>query len=502
MKGERREELVTRTVVAVTFLSILLLNQPLYGADCEKAKAYFQQAIKLPEDQPRLLRKELLYKRAIELCPSYAEAHNNLGDTYEKQGMFEEAIAQYKKAVQLKPSFAIAHFGLGDVYVKTNRHDEAIKSYQEGLKYDDKDALTRVRLAKAGAIVEDMRKSGVIKADTIRGMLSTTRGPGDVVSITFGEGLIPFDFDKYNIRPDARPQLNEIGKALKDILGARRDISVIPLAAPLIEIAGHADIRGTDRYNLNLTRRRAESVVEYVVTNFSIPRERLMPKGYGKRVTLCTTDSSEACHALNRRVELVKHPGGRPAGARSVSFRERGSEEIKMDLGFFYQREGEKLVKILEEDSRLRSRSDRYFLFFRPLQDSYVYVIQEDSKSKIALIFPQKGNKRQVVKGTDYWVPSFGKAFTLDETKGEEKLYLIATSWPLESAIDDLSLQEQVRGAIRSLTTRTIKVVRPSNAPQPVSAAELNKKPQRIESLLERVEGEGGWVKVLKFLHE
>jgi len=366
-----------------------------------------------------LIKKEQLYRKAIELCPSYAEAHNNLGHVYEKQGRFEEAIAEYKKATELAPRAPYPYFGLGDIYYKTGRYKEAIKWYNKGLKYAPDDPLTN----KILALIRDIQKGGIIKAETIRGMLSATRGPGEIVSITFGEGLIPFDFDKYDIRPDARPQLNEIGKALEKLFTLSKDISVESKEMPLIEIAGHTDHIGTDEYNMELSRKRAESVIDYLVRNFDIPR-------------------------------------------------------------------------------RLRSRLDKYFIFLRPAQDCYAYILQEDSKGKVDLIFPKKGKSVLAKRGRDYWIPGFGKAYTLDDVRGEEKLYLLATSRPLESEIEGLTLKEQVRGVIKALKSRAIYVVKASSAPDNIQEDELHQNPQKINELLSRIEGEGGWVKVVKFWHE
>lgn len=171
------------------------------GANCKKAEAYFQQASGLPEGLSSLIQKEQIYRKAVELCPSYAEAHNNLGDIYERQGRFGEAIAQYKKAIELKPAAPTPYFGLGDIYYKTNRPRDAIEWYEKGLKYGPDDLRTRERLKLA----RDINKKGVIQAETIRGMLNVTRAPGEIVPITFGEGLIPFDYNKSDIRPDAKP---------------------------------------------------------------------------------------------------------------------------------------------------------------------------------------------------------------------------------------------------------------------------------------------------------
>lgn len=479
-------------MLSVKLLGLSVL--PLYAADCEKAKAYFDEAKGLNHDIPNLIKKEQLYIKTTKLCPSYAEAHNNLGDMYEKTGRFEEAISAYKKAIELMPSAPYPYFGLGDVYYSTNRLKEAIEWYEKGLRHEPSDKLTMERLSLA----KDAQK-GVIKAGTIKAMLSATRGAGEVVSIAFGEGLVPFDFNRHDIRQDAKPQLNEIGSALKDILAGAKENKGIPL----IEIRGHTDARGADEYNLRLSQRRAEAVARHLTDNFKIPKEWLMPKGYGKRMNICTADSSEPCHALNRRVEIVKTAGIKETtrGSSAAAGLSMG-KIVQVEAGFFYQKNGEDLIRIIsDEQTRLRSRLDRYFIYLKPLQDCYIYILQEDSSGKFELVFPSKGKDPKAQKGRDYWVPGFGSAYTLDETKGQEKIHVLASSAPLELQAEGIALNEQARQAVRAVRTRIIKVVKSSNQAEQAQAEDL-KKPERLGQLLEKIEGEGGWVRTIMFWHE
>jgi outer membrane protein OmpA-like peptidoglycan-associated protein len=492
-----------KIISIVIALVILLPFSPLYAENCDKAQKYFRQAQNLGTDLPDLVQKVQLYEKVIELCPSHTEAYYYLGDTYEKQGRSEEAIAQYKRTIELDSSFARAYAGIGDIYFETGRAKEAIHWYEENLKYDPQDTVTKQRLTLA----RENRIIGAVKQETIRKVRSVTRGKGEVIKIIFGSSMIPFDFNKAEIRPDAVSQLNEIGKAFSGESGENKDIAVAGLDdESVIEIAGHTDVRGTDEYNLDLAWRRAESVVDYLVNYCKIPKEKLIAKGYGERAPLCTTGDDEACHALNRRVEILINPGeplSRGLMNSPASFPARENLKIRMELGFFSLKEKKRQVEVLKEGSRLKSHADKYFFFFRPLQDCYVYILQTDSGGNIDLLFPANGGTGAVKEGKDYWVPSvFGEAFTLNKIKGEEKIYLLTTSWPLESAIEGVSLKEQVRGAIKGLQARAIKVVKPTGAPEAISSEELNKQPQKIDTLIERVEGEGGWVKVVRFWHE
>lgn len=80
---------------------------------------------------------------------------------------------------------------------------------------------------------------------------------------------IEYDFNSAKLRPESEKILDNL-------------IEFLELNSNLtIEIRSHTDMRGNDEYNLKLSERRAQSVVDYLVDH-GIPRERLIPKGYGE----------------------------------------------------------------------------------------------------------------------------------------------------------------------------------------------------------------------------
>ena len=85
-----------------------------------------------------------------------------------------------------------------------------------------------------------------------------------------------YDFDKATLRPESKEALDEMVQVLKDN----------PNVA--IEMASHTDRIGSDAYNDKLSDRRAKSVVDYLVEH-GIDRDRLNPKGYGKKVPKTVT---------------------------------------------------------------------------------------------------------------------------------------------------------------------------------------------------------------------
>lgn len=78
-----------------------------------------------------------------------------------------------------------------------------------------------------------------------------------------------YDYDKADLRPESKTALNELIAVLHDNPNVT------------IEMASYTDRWGSDAYNINLSERRAKSVVDYLVEN-GISRDRLQPHGYGK----------------------------------------------------------------------------------------------------------------------------------------------------------------------------------------------------------------------------
>ena len=70
-----------------------------------------------------------------------------------------------------------------------------------------------------------------------------------------------------------------------------------------VEIQGHTDQRGSRRYNLQLSQKRAESVKRYLV-NKGVGEKRLKATGYGKGRLKCKA-MTVLCWSTNRRVEFV-----------------------------------------------------------------------------------------------------------------------------------------------------------------------------------------------------
>jgi peptidoglycan-associated lipoprotein len=121
--------------------------------------------------------------------------------------------------------------------------------------------------------------------------IETTQIPaqGEEVSGMFED--VHFDFDKYDIRDDAKP----IMKSVADYL--------IKNSVQKVLIEGHCDERGTAEYNLGLGDRRANAAKDFLIS-LGVSSARIDTISYGKEKPLCM-EHTEACWAKNRRAHFA-----------------------------------------------------------------------------------------------------------------------------------------------------------------------------------------------------
>ncbi len=106
---------------------------------------------------------------------------------------------------------------------------------------------------------------------------------------------IYYDFDRWEIRPDAEPTLNQLARALE----LNPDINII--------LGSHTDCRGNNAYNETLSQRRAQSAVDFLV-EAGISRDRLQAQGFGESspaVDCVCSRCTEEQHQENRRTTFT-----------------------------------------------------------------------------------------------------------------------------------------------------------------------------------------------------
>jgi peptidoglycan-associated lipoprotein len=149
------------------------------------------------------------------------------------------------------------------------------------------DRVGYIRSSTANVSTVGLNKSAVLSKDLY------------LSEIIIGKAIridnIFYDFDKFNIRPDAALELDKLVTTLNEN------------PTIWIELGSHTDSRGNDAYNQKLSQNRANAAVAYIVSK-GIAKERITAKGYGETVLVNQCKNGIKCtdeeHQLNRRTEF------------------------------------------------------------------------------------------------------------------------------------------------------------------------------------------------------
>jgi peptidoglycan-associated lipoprotein len=104
-------------------------------------------------------------------------------------------------------------------------------------------------------------------------------------------GAVHFDYDRAELRPQARERLARNAEFLRNH------------PEFVVSIEGHCDERGTSAYNLALGERRAGTALDYIV-GLGISEQRLRTLSYGKERPACM-EPTESCWSRNRRADFT-----------------------------------------------------------------------------------------------------------------------------------------------------------------------------------------------------
>ena len=102
---------------------------------------------------------------------------------------------------------------------------------------------------------------------------------------------VAFDKNSYEVNPEYHDKLEDTARAINAFPDAR------------VRIEGHTDSSGEASYNLELSQKRANAVMNYLIDMFDVPPERVSAVGYGEQNPIA--DETESEGAKNRRVEIV-----------------------------------------------------------------------------------------------------------------------------------------------------------------------------------------------------
>jgi peptidoglycan-associated lipoprotein len=136
---------------------------------------------------------------------------------------------------------------------------------------------------------EKAMKEAALKEQQEKERLAAQKAAATAAATEFAD--VRFDFDKYDLKPEARETLKKLG----DYLTVNKGATVL--------IEGNCDERGTVEYNLALGEKRAVSAMKYLVS-LGVSKDRVKTISYGKERPLDPGHNEEAW-AKNRRDHFV-----------------------------------------------------------------------------------------------------------------------------------------------------------------------------------------------------
>ncbi len=229
-----------------------------------------------------------------------------INDLLQKSGLIKDEDSRIyclERLTQLCPLAGEAYIGLGDLYLKQRRCGMAIEAYQKAINLtgdqDSKKLLTEAEERRKDYIRQKpVSPSQVTDLIVHEPTMAPTRNT--IRKAAVGNSIqrqILFDEWSYRIKEQFLPELKIIGETLKESFDRNTSAKLL--------IEGHTDRRGPYERNMQLSKDRANSIKQHLVTIYGIDPSKLETEGFGPTRPY-SPDENEAGWALNRRVEFKK----------------------------------------------------------------------------------------------------------------------------------------------------------------------------------------------------
>lgn len=249
--------------------------------------------------------------------------YTRLAYNYPQERSSLEVMRNYQQALEkagLKPVFSCARVecgrGFGSFLLENRLSNNFIQGESTSSPFnygrdDMRYLLAKGTLASGAPVhvvvyvvspVQD--KNGGVYVEVVEakametGKVAASLNASDMAKGIAAEGKVViygvyFDTDKADVKPESKASLSEMAKLLqKD--GALK-----------VHVVGHTDNQGTTAHNLDLSQKRAESVIKALTTEYKIDGKRLSAKGVASYAPVAS-NGNDAGREKNRRVELVE----------------------------------------------------------------------------------------------------------------------------------------------------------------------------------------------------
>ena len=238
-----------------------------------------------------------------------ASAWMDKGIRLEGEDKYPEAVKAFTRAIEIDKTLAEAYLERGKAIFIINRTHclKSLKDFSTAIDLDPDNAdfyyeraLLNFYMLNNEAGRKDMERAAELGHASAREWLNPTTLEEKTCYVNVAgytksqtEPVVLFDYNKAVIKPPYRVFLDELGTALKETIPKTKVI-----------LAGHADSKGSEAYNVILSQRRAEAVRNYLGMHHRIPASRMILKAFGEARPVAPNDREDQ-RARNRRVEII-----------------------------------------------------------------------------------------------------------------------------------------------------------------------------------------------------
>lgn len=224
-------------------------------------------------------KKEQLEEEKAYASDALAKAERAISEAY-NAGAFDIARDSYSKAQ--------ASLEQTRQYILEKNYEKALSTAQDSI-FNSRIAIAEVQVKTEPKIkMEELIKAIIEEARNIPGVVVNRRGNDVAISIE-RDIFIKTGSD---IKPEIKPKV----KMIAELIRKYPDYLVI--------IEGHTDNKGAEKLNLQSSLESANNMLNYLVNNEGIPRDRLACAGYGSSKPIAS-NADEAGRKQNRRIDVV-----------------------------------------------------------------------------------------------------------------------------------------------------------------------------------------------------
>lgn len=347
-------------------------------------------------------------------------------------GDWESAAKLYRRALVTDGGLGWANAGLADVYRANGAWAKAAEYYRRAIPPHSTNSQV-AKLADLCRQASAEQRTGAVRAETLLALSE----PGWSDSVDTGsrgfslpamttERRIPLQilfprnqFAISTLTPEAMSQLDEAVKALSTAGGLQR-----------LVIEGHTCRCGSDAANMELGRKRAEAVRQFLLTRGVASADRISVQSFGASKPVETAGASwlppsvcdrDEIHSQNRRVVIIAQVGqmGPTAEQRMTP---------PMEVSFLLRRPGSRGFEPLSENAQVR-QLDEVKLQIRARSPLYAYAFHHGSGGEWQVLFPIAAYSltNPLEPGRRYEVPTPDAGFIIDEKPGSEDTYVYSS---------------------------------------------------------------------------